>query len=78
MPGAALWELYTRLAKQTLEERIRLPGLPAQRADILPVALLTLLTMARLAGANRFVHSCYNLRYGLALDLLEKGLPQLP
>lgn len=72
MPCAALKELYTRLANQTLEERIRLPGLPAQRADILPVALLTLLTIARLAGAERFIHSYYNLRYGLALELLEK------
>jgi exopolyphosphatase/guanosine-5'-triphosphate,3'-diphosphate pyrophosphatase len=53
-----------------LTERRSLPGLPAGRADIFPIALVTVLTLAELGGYGEFRHSTYNLRWGVATELL--------
>lgn len=60
------------LAGQTLEERMEIAALPRQRADIMPVALTTLVTVLEMADAVGLQHSVFNLRYGLAAELLEK------
>ena len=65
-----LRELLDQLAPLTLEERRLSPGISAARADIFPTALATLLAIAETAGLTAFHHSFYNLRYGLAADLL--------
>lgn len=52
-----------------LAERRGIPGLPATRADIFPVALVTVLTLAELGGYREFRHSAYNLRWGVAAEL---------
>ncbi len=56
-----------------LAERRTLPGLPTGRADIFPVALVTVLTLAGLGGYTEFRHSTYNLRWGVAAELLRAG-----
>jgi len=58
--------LYVELAAMTLDERTKIPPLPPERADIMPTALLILLTLAEMAGASSFVYSAHNLRYGIA------------
>lgn len=66
-------ELETLLARSAalpLSARRELPGLPAARADVFPTALATIIEVARLAGVERFTHSFYNLRYGIADELL--------
>lgn len=63
--------LYVELAAMTLEERIKIPPLPVERADIMPTALLILLTVAEMAGASSYVHSAHNLRYGIAAKYLS-------
>ena len=65
-----LRELLDELAPLTLEQRKLIPGMPAARADIFPTALATLLAVAETGGLTAFQHSFYNLRYGLAADLL--------
>ena len=69
--------LFHKLSAMTLEERCSMPGLPASRADIFPIALLTLLTLAQSAKRNDFLHTFYNLRFGLAAEffaeLTEQG-----
>jgi exopolyphosphatase/guanosine-5'-triphosphate,3'-diphosphate pyrophosphatase len=65
-----LRELLDELAPLTLEQRKLIPGMPAARADIFPTALATLLAVAETGGLTAFHHSFYNLRYGLAADLL--------
>ncbi len=65
--------LGEELSAATLEERQRIPQLPAERADIMPVACVILLTVAELAGADHFVHSLHNLRYGIAAEAGEGG-----
>jgi exopolyphosphatase/guanosine-5'-triphosphate,3'-diphosphate pyrophosphatase len=66
-----LTHLLDELAPLTLEQRKAVPGMPAARADVLPAALVTMLTVADYAHVDRFHHSLYNLRYGLAAEVLQ-------
>lgn len=68
----ALGRLKQKLAKQTLHDRLSTPHLPAARADIIPTALVTIDALLEYAGRDQITHSYYNLRYGIAADLLFK------
>lgn len=70
VPLTKLRLLLTRLGALPLEERRKVPGLPPQRADIFPAALATLIVLADVAGVSGYRHSLYNLRYGLAAEVL--------
>jgi len=62
-----------RLARMTVLEREKLPGMPSQRADVI-VAGITILKLACEAlGVNSVLVSTRGVRFGLAL----KGLPLL-
>jgi len=54
----------------TLEQRYRVPGLPKSRADVFPVAYLTVQMLAELGSLSAFHHSYYNLRWGVAAEML--------
>jgi len=71
-----LEQLLARTAALPLAARRALPGLPAARADVFPTALATILEVARLARVDRFTHSFYNLRYGIAAELLGADCPR--
>jgi exopolyphosphatase/guanosine-5'-triphosphate,3'-diphosphate pyrophosphatase len=64
-------------ARLPLAVRKKFPGLPAARADVFPSALATALAVADFGGITAFRHSFRNLRYGLAVELLE-SLPPIP
>ncbi len=64
--------LLDELAPLTLEQRKQVPGMPAARADIFPAALATMIAVAETGGLTAFHHSFYNLRYGLAAELLRE------
>ncbi|HEY0863579.1 MAG TPA: phosphatase [Lacunisphaera sp.] len=68
---ADLRGLLDQLSPLSLEQRQRIPGMPAARADVFPAALTTFLVLAALGGLSSFHHSFYNLRWGLAADALE-------
>jgi exopolyphosphatase/guanosine-5'-triphosphate,3'-diphosphate pyrophosphatase len=70
IPLTQLRLLLTRVSRMTLDERKQLPGLPPARADIFPTALATLIVLADVAAITGYRHSLYNLRYGLAAELL--------
>jgi len=70
LPVPALNALAARLATLTIDGRRTIPGVPAARADVFPAALLTLVELAGFARAAEFRHSFYNLRFGLAADML--------
>ena len=62
--------LCDELATLSLVDRQHVPGLPAARADVFPTALATLTALAEVGGFNTYLHSLYNLRYGVAAELL--------
>ena len=62
--------LKSRLCGLSLHERLAVPHLPASRADIIPTALITILALLQHAGRQEITHSFYNLRYGIAAELL--------
>ncbi|HYP17033.1 MAG TPA: phosphatase, partial [Opitutus sp.] len=64
--------LCDELAAMPLSERQRVPGLPAARADVFPTALATLVAVAETGGFSVYRHSLYNLRFGLAAQLLDE------
>lgn len=66
-------QLLDELAPLTLDERKRIPGMPAPRADVFPAALVTMLTVADYAHLDRFHHSLYNLRWGLAVEAISQA-----
>jgi exopolyphosphatase/guanosine-5'-triphosphate,3'-diphosphate pyrophosphatase len=67
-----LRELLTTLAALPLDQRKRVPGMPSARADVFPAALATIITAADLGGFAGFIHSFYNLRWGLAAEMLDQ------
>ncbi len=68
---AELVTLLDFLAPMSLEERKRVKGLPPARADVFPTALATIIALADAGSFAEFRHSFYNLRYGLAAELLQ-------
>jgi exopolyphosphatase / guanosine-5'-triphosphate,3'-diphosphate pyrophosphatase len=68
---STLHELLDEIGPLTLDERKQIPGMPAARADVFPAALVTVVTVAEFGLFERFHHSLYNLRWGLAAQTLE-------
>ena len=66
-----LAHLLDELAPLSLDQRKAVPGMPPARADVFPAALVTMLTVADYAHVDRFHHSLYNLRWGLADEMLS-------
>jgi exopolyphosphatase/guanosine-5'-triphosphate,3'-diphosphate pyrophosphatase len=66
-----LVRLADRLSALPLAERRAYPGLPATRADILPVALTIVEALAEFTRARSFRHSFCNLRMGRLARVLE-------
>ena len=63
--------LKQKLAPLPLHERLSIPHLPAARADIIPTALITIDALLAYADRSSLTHSFYNLRYGIAVNLLN-------
>jgi len=73
-PILELEELETlkdQLCPLSLHERLSIPHLPASRADIIPAALITILAVLKNSGRSSVTHSFFNLRYGVARELLQ-------
>jgi exopolyphosphatase/guanosine-5'-triphosphate,3'-diphosphate pyrophosphatase len=67
----AIRSLSAELSGLSLEQRKLVAGLPPARADVYPVALATLIAVAEAGRFNAYVHSFYNLRFGLAAEALS-------
>ena len=68
---AQLRDLLARIGALPLAERRKVPGLPAERADVFPAALATLIAVSEIGGFDSFQHSLYNLRWGVAAEELD-------
>ncbi len=66
MTRADLAGLLGQIAPLTLAERQKIPRLTPERADIMPAALTTILTLMDFAHVGRVLHSFNNLRFGVA------------
>jgi len=66
-----LRKLLEVLGEMPLARRKQISGLPRARADVFPVALATLIAVADAGAFSAYHHSVYNLRYGIAADLLK-------
>jgi exopolyphosphatase/guanosine-5'-triphosphate,3'-diphosphate pyrophosphatase len=62
--------LHQELSGLSLKDRLSTPGLPQGRADVFPVALQTLISLAELGKFETYHHSLFNLRWGLVAKLL--------
>ncbi len=71
IPMAELTDLLAKITPLTVDLRQKIPGLPKARADVFPVALQTVITLAQLGGFPKYDHSLYNLRWGLAAEAFE-------
>ncbi len=69
---ATLHELLDEIGPLTLDERKQIPGMPAARADVFTAALVTVVAVAEFGLFERFHHSLYNLRWGLAAQTLNR------
>lgn len=67
----AIEELFAKIAKMPIEERLKIRSIPHKRADIFPTALAIILTIMRLSGTHTLYHSYYSLRFGIASEILE-------
>ena len=67
-----LKQLLMTLGEMPLDRRRKVSGLPRARADIFPAALATLIAVAATGRFDAYHHSMYNLRYGIAADLLAR------
>jgi exopolyphosphatase/guanosine-5'-triphosphate,3'-diphosphate pyrophosphatase len=69
LPLLRIRELRDRMCATDLAGRQAIPGIPADRADIMPAALITLCVLADLTGAEAFHLSHYGVRHGM-IELL--------
>ena len=67
-----LRKLFRKVIGLSKDQRCRSLNLSSGRADIFPVALLTIIKLAEIAKQDRILHSFFNLRCGLALKLLAE------
>jgi len=65
-----LRQLRDDISALPLKKRFEHYKIPEMRADIMPVALQTLITTAQATGVDSIYHSMCNLRYGMASSLL--------
>ena len=70
LPVLRIRELRDRMCALDLDGRRKIPGIPADRADIMPAALITLCVLADLTGAESFHLSHYGVRHGMVELLL--------
>jgi exopolyphosphatase / guanosine-5'-triphosphate,3'-diphosphate pyrophosphatase len=73
LPAAQVAEMADRLASLPLEDRLRLPGMPARRAPVLPLGAVVLATTAEILGIDHYVVSEWGLREGALIDALANA-----
>jgi exopolyphosphatase/guanosine-5'-triphosphate,3'-diphosphate pyrophosphatase len=60
------------LRNKTVEDRLKIEGLEAKRADIIPSGVLILNSIFETFGIEKFVYSDYALREGVLIDTINK------
>lgn len=63
--------LQRQLCESSLQERLQIKCLPPSRADIMPASLIIQSALLQISARPTYLHSFYNLRYGIALEMLD-------
>lgn len=71
LPVLRIRELKDKMCQQTPEQRRSTPGIPADRVDIMPAALLTICVLADLTKTESFYLSHRGVRHGMAQVLMR-------
>ncbi len=73
----AYQQLYRKIIAASFEERLRMPGLPPERAKLIVVAFVLIDYVVRKAGINQIIPSAFALKegvlYEMARDFTQKG-----
>ena len=72
LPALRIRELKDRICKLTSEERKNLKGIPADRIDIMPAAMLTICVLADLTQAEAFYLTHHGVRQGMMQLMKEE------
>jgi exopolyphosphatase / guanosine-5'-triphosphate,3'-diphosphate pyrophosphatase len=73
LPAAQVAELADTLSHLSLNRRLKLPGMPARRAPMLPLGACILQAIGEEIGTEHFVVSEWGLREGALLDAFSTG-----
>lgn len=74
LPALRIRELKDRMCKLTSEERKQLKGIPPDRLDIMPAALLTICVLADLTQAEAFYLTHHGVRQGMIQLLMTEDV----
>lgn len=66
-----LEELLYKISALSSPERINIYNIPSFRADVMPTALMIIITLAKKADCEAIIHSSFNLRFGLAQEIID-------
>jgi exopolyphosphatase/guanosine-5'-triphosphate,3'-diphosphate pyrophosphatase len=72
LPALRIRELKDRICKLSSEERKNLKGIPSDRIDIMPAALLTICVLADLTQAEAFYLTHHGVRQGMIQLLMAE------
>lgn len=72
LPRNDLQDWLRKFEEFTWEQRQAIPGLPTQRADVVPAGFSIVEAVLASADADEIHHSRFNLRYGVAAEALER------
>jgi len=71
-----LVSVFEEASSYDLQQRLQIPKLPPNRADVFPVTLLALIQLGKWVGVSHFYHCFRSLRYGVADELLNPETTQ--
>ena len=64
------YRLHSKVLTSSLAQRLQMPGLPAERAELLPVAFTLVDYIIRLAGIHQIIPSAYSMKEGILKEML--------
>lgn len=77
LPVLRIRELKDRICQLTIDERRQIKGIPAERIDIMPAALLTICVLADLTQAEAFYLTHHGVRQGMIQLLMAEDAAHL-
>lgn len=69
MDAANFYPLYKKFLQTTLEERLKMPNLPNERADMIIVALILIDYVLKLAQIEKITVSAYAMKEGMLAEM---------